>query len=383
MSDIHVEVVQITSLNPHVNADKLEVASILGTECCVPKDTYKVGDLVVWFPPHILIPNAVAVKLGVENYLKHSTYPGDTVQSKCRVAACRLRGTPSYGFIASMVAAAEAMVPVEVQPVGDLPLLTSIKVGDTVDAYFGAHKYEPPAKGDPSFPRPKGFNGDAAPDNENFHKYTDIENYYRNANAIPDGEQVRITEKLHGSNARLGLVSDGNGEFLLQAGSHKVNWKPEDAKGNTPIWWQMMTEPVVQLLHHLCNAQHNVILFGEVFGPGVQDMDYGVEETSFRVFDISVDRRYLDWAELLMLCVEYGVQMVPVLYIGPFSKAVLDEYTNGPTEMPGEPKSKFKGREGVVVTPLLEQFSRVLGGRMILKSVSADYLDRKGAQDNA
>ena len=44
--------------------------------------------------------------------------------------------------------------------------------------------------------------------------------------------------------------------------------------------------------------------------------------------------------------------------------------------------SAFKGREGCVITPLVEQFYAPTGGRLILKSVSADYLDRKGAQDN-
>jgi hypothetical protein len=38
--------------------------------------------------------------------------------------------------------------------------------------------------------------------------------------------------------------------------------------------------------------------------------------------------------------------------------------------------------EGIVVTPVKERFSDVLAGRCILKSVSADYLDRKDAQDN-
>ena len=45
-------------------------------------------------------------------------------------------------------------------------------------------------------------------------------------------------------------------------------------------------------------------------------------------------------------------------------------------------KSKFKGREGIVITPVVEAYSEVLRGRMILKSKSADYLDRKNAQDN-
>lgn len=371
MSDIHVEVVSISAISEHPGADRLEVAQILGTECCVPKGKFQVGDLVVWFPPNILIPTIFAQKLGVETYLKHSAYPGDSVQSKCRVAACRLRGVPSFGFISSLEEALTDYAQLTVTP------------GDILDDYFCAHKYEPPAVREPGLPRPKGFNGDAATDCPDFHKYTDIQNYYKYAPALEDGLPVRITEKLHGSNVRLGLIKVGD-EFKFMAGSHKVNWKPEDSKGNTPIWWQMMTEPVVNLLTSLCDEQHSVIVFGEVFGPGVQDMDYGAPDTEFRVFDISVDGRYVDWEVLVVNCLAHGVQTVPLLYRGPFSKDVLKEHTYGPTAMaPAEQlQSKFKGREGCVVTPLTEQFSRYLGGRLILKSVSADYLDRKNPQDN-
>lgn len=60
-------------------------------------------------------------------------------------------------------------------------------------------------------------------------------------------------------------------------------------------------------------------------------------------------------------------------------RAKVEELTYGPTTV-GSPRCSFKGREGVVITPLTEQWMN--GGRMILKSVSADYLDRKGAEDN-
>ena len=35
--------------------------------------------------------------------------------------------------------------------------------------------------------------------------------------------------------------------------------------------------------------------------------------------------------------------------------------------------------EGIVITPLTEQCCHI--GRLILRNVSADYLDRKGAKD--
>lgn len=370
MSDIHVEAVQISALTPHPNADRLEIAQVLGAECCVPKGKFQVGDVVAWFPPNILIPTPVADMLGVTNYLKPAVYPGDQVQTKCRVAACRLRGFPSFGFIASLSGSISNFAELFLKP------------GDNLDGIYRAHKYEPPTSG-PGAPRRKGFNGDAAPDHPAFHKYTDIQNYYKYAAALEDGTPVRITEKLHGSNVRLGLINV-DGEFQFMAGSHKVNWKSTDSKGNIPVWWEMMTEEVVNLLTFLCDEQHSVIVFGEVYGPGVQDLDYGAEDKSLRVFDISVDGRYLDYTDMVLSCNTHGVEMVPTLYVGPFSKEVLKEHTYGPTKMagPSQIRSKFKDREGCVVTPLEETYSRFLGGRLILKSVSADYLDRKNPQDN-
>jgi RNA ligase (TIGR02306 family) len=405
MSDIHVEVVEITAILAHPNADRLEVAEILGTASCVPKGQFKVGDRAVWFPPNMLIPESVGTLLGVAQYLKPSAYPGDTVQTKCRVAAVRLRTVPSYGILVPLeLAQKAAQIPdhppsdVAFQPLPDEGLqiaglkppytfrafVDDLKPGDVLDAYYKAFKYTPPLPGSPGLPRPKGFNADAATPNAAFHKYTDIQNFYRYAKAIPDGEPVRITEKIHGMNIRLGLVKvDETGEFALQAGSHNVNWKPTTANGDTPIWWQMMTENVVQLLTELCDEQNSVILFGELFGVGIQDMDYGAMEPTLRVFDISVNGRYLDYSDLQFHCTQHGVELVPQLYVGPFSKAVLDEHTYGPTMLthPANIKAKFKDREGCVVTPLKEQHNHFVG-RVILKSVSADYLDRKNPQDN-
>ncbi len=386
MSDIHVEVVEITAILAHPNADRLDVAEILGTASCVPKGQFKVGDKAVWFPPGMLIPQDVGEGLGVAQYLKPAAYPGDTVQTKCRVAAVRLRTVPSYGILVPLELAQKVAVLPDPAPEGFMlvPFIHAAQAGTVLDHYYRAYKYVPPIAGSPGLPRPKGFNADAAEPNVAFHRYTDIQNFYKHARAIPEGEPVRITEKIHGMNIRLGLVkADDSGEFVLQAGSHHVNWKPQTANGDTPIWWQMMTEDVVQLLTELCNETNSVVLFGELFGAGIQDMDYGAMEPSIRVYDISVNGRYIDWDVLHTACVAHGIQLVPLLYTGPFSKAVLEQHTYGPTTMstPEAIKAKFKDREGCVVTPLTEQHNHFVG-RVILKSVSADYLDRKGAQDN-
>ncbi len=364
MSEIKCEVLRLGTVKPHPTADRLEIAEVLGTQCIVPKGVFRTGMGVVWIPPGMLINAEAAEHLGVTEYLKSAKYPGDLVATNCRVSACRLRGEVSYGIVTH----------------AKFDMCT----GDNIDCLYGAVKYEPPATWGPNGPnKVRGFNGDAAPDYPEFHRYTDIENFYKYPDAFVEGTTVRITEKLHGTNCRLGLINHC-GEFSFMAGSHKVNWKQETAAGKTPLWWEYMTQDVMDLLSELADEKNSVILFGEIYGPGVQDLDYGQSEKSFRAFDISVNGQYLSYNKFRTVCAFYNIPTVPLLYEGPYSRAILERYTHGPTVVAdaGVVKSKFKGREGVVVTALEETFSDRMRGRLILKSVSADYLDRKNPQDN-
>ncbi len=50
MSNIAVTVEQIQAILPHPNADRLEIAKILGTQTLVPKGEFQVGEKVLFFP---------------------------------------------------------------------------------------------------------------------------------------------------------------------------------------------------------------------------------------------------------------------------------------------------------------------------------------------
>jgi len=97
MSNVFVELTTIDDVKPHPNADKLEIAVIKGTQTISGKGEFHKGQRVVCFPPGILIPQDVSQSLGVQKYLKHAEIDG--IKCQCRVAACRLRGEPSFGFI--------------------------------------------------------------------------------------------------------------------------------------------------------------------------------------------------------------------------------------------------------------------------------------------
>jgi RNA ligase (TIGR02306 family) len=348
MSKTLITIERVNQVEHHPNADRLDVVQVLGFKVICGRDQFKVGDAAVYFPADMLIPETIAKDLGVANYLKHTIFPGDIHKTRCRIAACRLRGTPSHGFIVG-------------------PIDFEGGFGVDVTSKYQGHKYEP---------RVRSGCGQREPDCPEFHRYTNIESIGRYPDAIPDGTLVRITEKLHGTNCRLGLVKKDD-EFQFMVGSHKVRREP-----GTGLYSEPLTTETMTFLTEMCDEQHDVVVFGEIYGCGIQDLDYGEEGHAFRVFDISIDGMYMDWADLQRWCEISGIPMVKTLYVGPFSQSVVDACTYGPTSMaePKDIKSRFKDREGCVITPLVEQRVRNIG-RMILKSVSADYRDRKGAKD--
>lgn len=358
MSTTKVTMERINEVEHHPNADRLDIVQVLGYKVIVGRGFYEVGDSAVYFPPDILLPEETVKNLGMEKYLKHAIFPGNLGKSQCRVSACRLRGLPSHGFLISK---------------GELDEeLEDYEFGHDLTDYFGAKKYIPPVR--------VGA-GDAARENVNFPAYTNIENIQRYSKAIPEGTEVVITEKIHGTNVRMGLIVDDLPEgqkYQYAAGSHKVR-----RKEGSGLYWQFMTQNVKDLLRDLVGydvVYPNVVLYGEIFGSGVQDLDYGQPEKSLRVFDIAIDGKYLDYDHMCGLCDPYQITTVPLLYRGPFSMEVVEEHTYGPTTFP-DVRSKFKDREGCVVKPVKEAVD-YRGNRLIFKSVSADYRNRKGAKDD-
>jgi hypothetical protein len=83
----------------------------------------------------------------------------------------------------------------------------------------------------------------------------------------------------------------------------------------------------------------------------------------------------LDFNDLMRICDYAEIPMVPILYVGQFTWEDLKRETAG--------KSKLGGthiREGVVVKPLKERTNEWIG-RVILKSISDEYLGRKNGTE--
>ncbi len=330
MSKLRVTVTPIERIERHPNADALELAHVLGWQLVVKKGAHQAGDLVVYFPPDTVLPEEVSDRFGVTKYL-----------AKGRIRCARLRGEPSFGLA--------------VKP--DDP---TWEVGRDVALHYGATKWEPPL-------RPSA--GDADTPHPLFVEYTEIENLRNYPDLFAEGEEVEVTEKLHGTSCRVGLI-----EGVEMAGSHRLRRKrPAEEELHRNTYWYPWSIPGVRdLLGELGTSHRQVILFGEVFGPGIQSLHYGLKNAiAFRAFDLMLDFRYVDADEFKALCDSHNIPRVPVLAGSlPFSLPTIRSLSGGPTSLMDKAAHI---REGVVVRPVRERRDPKLG-RVILKYLSDEYL---------
>jgi len=282
MSKVYPSAEVIYKIEPHPNADRVEVAYIIGTTAVVPKGMYALQETVDFFPPDVTMSVETADKLGVTKYLKTD------VRNNCKVVrATKIRGVVSYGIVVKS------------------PCQRTI--GEDLSVEYNTGKYEPS-------PDSKLIAGDGATSPAWFHEYTEIEHFYRNAELIEEGAQVWASEKIHGSNDRVGMYVDGT----IHCGSHHGARKEVDVHERVSTYWKPVVA-LTSLLQELVNRYNlPVIVFSEIYGPGVQFMHYGLKESTFAAFDISVGGKYLDYEEFMVITSKHGVPIVQTLYVGPY-----------------------------------------------------------------
>ena len=358
MAAFNATVYQIT-VEPHPNADAIELARVGDYYSIIKKDYLKTGDLAVYIPEGAIVPEYIQEDVGCLGKLAGG--------NKDRVKAATLRGVLSQGLCYKA-------------PVGS-------EIGQDLAESLGITKYEPiiPAK----------FAGEIANIGQENTFNFDIENIKKHPDILEENELVSYTEKLHGTFTIVGSLFNNDIDSLYQSRSF-VSSKGYFAKGlvikdnevnvnNTYIRVARKFDlyAITQTLAD--RYESNVYIAGETFGD-IQDLQYGLKqgEMDFRVFSVFVGKRShrqsiraLNDDELEAVLSEFNLKRVPVLYKGPHSKEIMLQYTDG--------KETYSGlethmREGIIVTPLTERMAPHFG-RVVVKSISKDYLLRKGGTE--
>lgn len=316
-SSNEVPVIRV-KLEDHPNADKLALVRIDDMRVvCVRKDEWKDGDLGAFIQADMVVPETADFEwLGKDH----------------RIRPRKFRGLMSWGLL--------------------VPAPEGAKLGDDVAEQMGIVRYQPPESG-------IALSGqmDKAP--SCYPSVYDLESYYKYKHLLQTGETVVVTEKIHGTNSRF-VYWDNR----MHAGSHHTWQKP----GQGVYWKALEKYPQIEIF---CRTHEGFVVYGEIFGKGIQDLDYGAEpgEIYFRVFDIRDSSTWLWVAYHDIYCCS-GMPSVPSLYIGPYEPDKVSELISGKSVLAEHI------REGIVVGPIKDRYDPEIG-RVKLKAVSMEYLERR------
>ena len=319
-------VTKITEILPIEGADKIEQVFVGGWSCVAQKDKYKIGDLVIVATTDAVIPEELAENLQVISYLRKGN----------RVRTVKLKGVYSECLII---------------PPSYIKYFNNDKLfkGKDVMGELGIYKYEPPVKQITlSSGRKLRYQ-----DNPNFGVYYKFPNIKNVPDMFTENDIVEVTRKIHGTNARYGVVKKkklslidrikkffGNTwiEFEFVYGSHNVE-KGSDSQGyySTDVWKEIeekynikerLWEYVKSFDFHPDLLGNGVVLYGEIYGKGIQKgYEYGLDEILFAGFDVKVNDEYLSIEESFnVITSDLTLEYVPILYVGYWNDKLSDRF---------------------------------------------------------
>lgn len=327
-------IAKINKLSPIEGADKIELAQINGWTSVVQKNIHKEGDLILCITTDAVIPENLANTWGVTNYLRKGN----------RVRTVKLKGVYSECIL--------------IPQGGD-----KLKEGTCMMDFFKIYKYEPPA----IIVQEKSGRKHKYHQNPNFHIYYKFPNHKNVPNMFNEDDDVIVTRKIHGTNARYGIVKKtklslldrvkklfGNkyAEYEFVYGSHNVE-KGSDSQGfySTDVWKTIADKydiknqlwNIVKNYVHIDNLGSGFVIFGEIHGPGIQGdkYSYGLKDIEFVGFDIEINGEYQGFEIENEYFSRLFLKQVPKLYKGKydydkiFNTFVKDNFI-GNTKVPHE-----------------------------------------------
>ena len=321
---------RINEIKEIPGADNIEQGVIGGWNCIIKKGEYKIDDLVVVATTDAVIPQELSDAMNVTNYLRKGG----------RVRTVKLRGVYSECLI----------IPVKFLngkiTMGDFVLEEGLDVMDMLKIY----KYEPPVK------QIQLASGKKIKyrDNPNFHIYYKFPNLKNVQGMFTEEDTVEITRKIHGTNARYGIVkktkltfwdkvkkffglADKWIDYEFVVGSHNVE-KGSDSQGfyDTNVWYQIADKYEIKkrLWEYVKSVAmepeigDGITIYGEIYGAGIQkNYDYGLTDIEFVGFDVKENGEYLSPINAKLLIANIlELRYVEILHFGNWSQEVQDKF---------------------------------------------------------
>ena len=273
-----VTIQRVKKISPIPDSDFLETAHVMGWQCVVKKGDFREGDLGVYFEVDSFLP----VEERYE-FLRKSSYKENPDNGEgFRIRTAKMRGQLSQGLLIPYSAFSE---------------LQDSKEGDDVTEKLRVKKWFVPetntAGGVVIGERPHGIP-------------TSDETRIQSAPEMLDelkGKPYYITTKMDGTSGTVYYI-DG------KVGCCSRNKEIKDEE--TALYWT----PTYRhgLKEKLAARGKNIVLTGEICGPGIQKNKLKLQRVEWYVFDaIDVDSgKYLPYDDMCKLCNDLGIATVPL-----------------------------------------------------------------------
>ncbi len=335
----------IANLSPIEGADRIEKARILGWDVVVKKGEFKIGDKCVYFEIDSILP-----KTEWSNFLSDKNNP----QKAIRLKTIRLRKQLSQGLA----------LPINFV----FPNEDNFEVGEDVTTKLNIIKYEAPI--------PASLKGEIQGYFPSFLYKTDeerIQNIFPIISQI-NGKLMYISVKMDGTSSTYFYNPSIENSFGVCG--RNIWYKP--TVENT--YWKIAKKYDIEnkLKKYYEKYGQKIAIQGEICGPSIQSNKIGLKDHELFVFNIfDIDKKqFYNYLNFISICKELELQTVPILNdnyvftghetIEELLKMAEGVYINGHT------------REGIVIRPLIEEYSELLKGRLSFKIINNNFLEETG-----
>lgn len=366
---------KIVSLTPIPNADRIELAQVLGWKCVVKKGEFKVGDSCVYFEIDSVPPSDNPVF----DFLKKSNGKMERIKTR------KMRGQISQGIA---------------MPVTMFPVLTKCHVGDDVTKKLGVTKWEPDERNKVKIEQSplymRRFRNRHLkwlydkPWCSLFSKWLYVKGRAKFPSFLNKTDETRVQvlgdmlEKYKGTKCYVTEKIDGQSItiwFDEKSKMHVASRNYEILDHDDYMWKAVEEEHVEAWVNNYCYfiKPQNCFLQGELIGPGIQGNKYKAK--GYRIFFFNFGYysngsvKYGNMDDLLNLRDRTFLGTVPILDEG-YS---LDNDIESIVEM-SKGKSKLADipREGIVIRPIETIYDNTIegmvGNRISFKAINPDFL---------
>lgn len=336
---------KIWKIEPIEGADRIELASVMGWKCVVPKGMYQIGENVVYFEIDSFLP----VRPEYEFLRKSSYKKSEILGEGFRIKTQTMRGALSQGLIMKL---------------GDLGIAEDTPVKTDLTKTLGVREWEIAEKatdagtiiGELPYGVPKTNETRIQSEPGLLEEFRGI-GYY-------------ITTKMDGSSHSIEIDKDGK----FRVTGHNYEYSND---GKSSFYSLIKKKDAENKLRHYLEIRHigklPASIQGEFCAPGIQGNHLKLVKPEWYIFTVNYGERRANFEEVAAVAEALGFPTVPLEETG--------------TDLPGKYKDvdalleRARGnypnggkKEGIVIRPTVPVFSNILSTWLSMKVINNEYI---------